>query len=32
MKMRGFTKVYYLKGGWAEWVAAKYPTEPKDTK
>jgi 3-mercaptopyruvate sulfurtransferase SseA len=32
MKMRGFTKTYYLKGGWDEWTSAKYPTEPKDPK
>jgi len=24
-----FTKVYALKGGWNEWVNAKYPTEKK---
>jgi rhodanese-related sulfurtransferase len=29
LKMRGYLKVYYLKGGWAEWTAAKYPTDPK---
>jgi 3-mercaptopyruvate sulfurtransferase SseA len=29
MKMRGFTKVYYLKGGWVEWLNAGYPTEGK---
>ncbi len=26
---KGYTKVYALKGGWIEWAAAKYPTEPK---
>jgi 3-mercaptopyruvate sulfurtransferase SseA len=25
----GYQKVYALKGGWDEWVAAKYPTDPK---
>jgi rhodanese-related sulfurtransferase len=25
----GFTKVYALKGGWREWIKAKYPTEKK---
>jgi rhodanese-related sulfurtransferase len=25
----GYTKVYALKGGWKEWQAAGYPTEPK---
>jgi 3-mercaptopyruvate sulfurtransferase SseA len=25
----GYTKVYALKGGWAEWFAAKYPVEKK---
>jgi 3-mercaptopyruvate sulfurtransferase SseA len=25
----GFKKVFALKGGWKEWVKAKYPTEPK---
>jgi rhodanese-related sulfurtransferase len=25
----GFGKVYALKGGWKEWEAARYPTEPK---
>jgi rhodanese-related sulfurtransferase len=25
---KGFTSIYVLKGGWNEWVRAKYPTEP----
>ncbi len=25
----GYTKVFALKGGWDEWVKAKYPVEPK---
>jgi rhodanese-related sulfurtransferase len=25
----GYTKVYALKGGWGEWVNAKYPAESK---
>jgi len=25
----GYTKVFALKGGWGEWVDAKYPVEPK---
>jgi len=25
----GFSKVYALKGGWDEWVQAKYPVEAK---
>jgi rhodanese-related sulfurtransferase len=25
----GYTKVFALKGGWKEWSAANYPTEPK---
>jgi 3-mercaptopyruvate sulfurtransferase SseA len=25
----GFKKVYALKGGWNEWLAAGYPTEAK---
>jgi len=25
----GFEKVYALKGGWKEWVEAKYPVEEK---
>ncbi len=30
LKMKGYLKVYYLKGGWAEWSTAKYPTDPKE--
>ena len=30
LKMRGYLKVYYLKGGWTGWTAAKYPTDPKE--
>jgi len=30
--MRGYKKVYALKGGWEEWKAANYPTEPKNVK
>jgi len=26
---KGYSKVYALKGGWHEWVDAKYPTEKK---
>jgi rhodanese-related sulfurtransferase len=26
---KGFTKVKALKGGWNEWVEAKYPVESK---
>jgi len=25
----GYTKVYFLKGGWEEWIRAGYPTEKK---
>lgn len=25
----GYKKVYALKGGWPEWQAAGYPSEPK---
>jgi 3-mercaptopyruvate sulfurtransferase SseA len=25
----GFPQVWALKGGWAEWEKAGYPTEPK---
>lgn len=28
LKERGFEKVSALKGGWKEWIAAEYPTEP----
>ena len=28
-QQKGFTKVFALKGGWIEWLGAKYPTEPK---
>jgi 3-mercaptopyruvate sulfurtransferase SseA len=30
--MKGFPSAYYLKGGWREWIGAKYPTEPRDPK
>lgn len=30
LKGHGFTKVWPLKGGTAEWVEADYPVEPKD--
>ncbi len=30
MKKLGFSKVYTLKGGWRQWIAAQYPTEAKD--
>jgi rhodanese-related sulfurtransferase len=26
---KGYTKAYALKGGWIEWMSAKYPTEKK---
>jgi len=26
---KGFTKVYALKGGWNEWLKAKFPSEKK---
>jgi 3-mercaptopyruvate sulfurtransferase SseA len=26
---KGFPDVHALQGGWKEWFAAKYPTEPK---
>jgi len=26
---KGFKNIYVLKGGWNEWIKAKYPTEPK---
>jgi rhodanese-related sulfurtransferase len=26
---KGYSKVYALKGGWQEWLEAKYPTEKK---
>jgi 3-mercaptopyruvate sulfurtransferase SseA len=29
MMDKGFTDIYVLKGGWNEWIRAKYPTEPK---
>jgi rhodanese-related sulfurtransferase len=29
MMEKGYTKVYALKGGWNEWVKAKFPTEKK---
>jgi rhodanese-related sulfurtransferase len=29
MMEKGYTKVYALKGGWDEWVKAKFPTEKK---
>jgi hypothetical protein len=25
----GYTKIYALKGGWKDWLAAGYTTEPK---
>jgi 3-mercaptopyruvate sulfurtransferase SseA len=28
-KVKGFTKVFALQGGFNDWLAAKYPTEPK---
>ena len=28
-QQKGYAKVYALKGGWVEWLGAKYPTEPK---
>jgi 3-mercaptopyruvate sulfurtransferase SseA len=28
--LKGYKKVYALKGGWAEWESAKYPVEPKN--
>jgi rhodanese-related sulfurtransferase len=28
LKERGFTDVYPLRGGWTEWVARGFPTEP----
>jgi hypothetical protein len=27
--MKGYNKVYALKGGWLEWFLARYPMEPK---
>jgi hypothetical protein len=30
LKELGFSKVYVLKGGWRQWVAAQYPVEAKD--
>ncbi len=30
LKELGFPKVYVLKGGWRQWVAAQYPVEAKD--
>jgi rhodanese-related sulfurtransferase len=29
LKAKGYTKVLALKGGFNEWLAASYPTEPK---
>jgi 3-mercaptopyruvate sulfurtransferase SseA len=29
---RGYKKVFALKGGWADWEKAQYPTKPKDKK
>ncbi len=29
MKEKGYTRLYALKGGWTEWVAASYPVESK---
>ncbi|MBW2690484.1 MAG: rhodanese-like domain-containing protein [Deltaproteobacteria bacterium] len=26
----GYSKVYALKGGWAEWKSKGYPVEPKE--
>jgi rhodanese-related sulfurtransferase len=26
---KGYTKAYALKGGWYEWLKAKYPVEEK---
>jgi 3-mercaptopyruvate sulfurtransferase SseA len=26
---KGYAKVYALKGGWNEWIEAKFPTENK---
>jgi rhodanese-related sulfurtransferase len=26
---KGYNKVYALKGGWHEWLKAKYPVEEK---
>jgi hypothetical protein len=26
---KGFLNIYVLKGGWNEWIKAKYPTEAK---
>jgi rhodanese-related sulfurtransferase len=28
-QQKEYTKVHALKGGWIEWLGAKYPTEPK---
>jgi 3-mercaptopyruvate sulfurtransferase SseA len=28
-KVKGYKKVLALKGGFNEWLAANYPTEPK---
>ena len=29
---KGYTKVYVLKGGWEEWLKAKYPIEKKSSQ
>jgi len=29
MMEKGYAKVYALKGGWNEWLKAKFPTEKK---
>ena len=27
---KGYTKVFALRGGWNEWLAAEYPLEKRD--
>jgi rhodanese-related sulfurtransferase len=29
LKKTGYGKVYYLKGGWDDWVKAGYPVDPR---
>ena len=28
-RVKGFANVFALQGGFTDWLAAKYPTEPK---
>jgi hypothetical protein len=32
LKELGFSRVYVLKGGWRQWVAARYPVEAKENQ